>query len=346
MARLISVDGAAIEGSGQVLRTALALSAATGQGFEMARIRPAALQPGLRPPHLAAVRAAAMICNAKVGGAFEGSPDLRFEPGPIAPGEFHFEIGGSDAVTLVLQTVLAPLATGDRPSRVEVAGGTHVPASPGFHFLSRHWLPLVDRLGLHARAELVTAGFYPKGGGAAVVDVQPWSRPASLNLEARGARRALRGLSIAARLRGDVAERQRDAAARVLWESRRLEVEWETAEPPSASPGSFLLLEAVYDGGRGAFGHLGERGVDPETIGERAARDLLRFIESDEGAVDGRAADQLFLPLALSGGGGRLTTTEVTAALETGARIAALFGIAATVSGRRGGAGALEVGPH
>jgi RNA 3'-terminal phosphate cyclase (ATP) len=346
MARLIPIDGAVSEGGGQILRTALALSTVTGQGFEMTRIRAGSLQPGLRPPHLAALRAAAMICGAKVGGAFEGSPDVRFEPGPVVPGTFQFEIGAGDAVTLILQTVLAPLATAAQTSRVEVSGGTHVPASPGFHYFSRHWLALVARLGLHARAELVTAGFYPKGGGEVAVEVEPWSRPGALSLEARGPRQALRGISVASRLRGDVAEKQRDAAAHVLWESRRLEVEWDTVEPPSASPGSFILVEAVFENGRGAFGHLGERGVDPETIGERAARDLLRFLENDTGAVDGPAADQLVLPLALARGGGRITTTEVTAHLETVARLTTLFGIPATVTGRRGGSGSVDVGAH
>ncbi len=40
-------------------------------------------RPGLRPQHLAAVRAVALVCGARVGGAFDGSPDLRFEPGAV-----------------------------------------------------------------------------------------------------------------------------------------------------------------------------------------------------------------------------------------------------------------------
>ena len=49
MARLIAVDGAQGEGGGQVLRTALALSAVTGQGFEISKIRERRARPGLRP---------------------------------------------------------------------------------------------------------------------------------------------------------------------------------------------------------------------------------------------------------------------------------------------------------
>lgn len=340
--RLISIDGATGAGRGQVLRTALALSTVTGQGFEVTRIRAGSLRPGLRPHHLAAVRSAALISNACVGGAFEGSPDLRFEPGPISAGEFRFELEPAGAATLIAQTILGPLATADAPSRLELVGGTHVPASPSFHYLERHWLALVERLGLKARASLARAGFYPKGGGEVAFDVSPWVRPAALRLEERGALVGLRGLSVAGRLKGDVALRQRDAAASLLWERRRLEATWEIVDVASGSPGSFLMLEAVYANGRGAIGIVGERGMRPESVGDRAARDILRFLDAT-GAVDAYAADQLVLPLILAKGGGVVSTTEVTPHLLKVVEVASWFGFAARVSGAVGESGYVEV---
>jgi len=341
--RLISLDGSQGEGGGQIVRTALALSAVTGQGFEITRIRAGRAVPGLRPQHLAAVRAATLACGARVGGAFDGSPDLRFEPGPIAPGDFRFEIATAGAATLVLQTVLLPLATAGQRSRVEVTGGTHVPASPSFHYLANHWRPAMERLGVGVRLTLSKAGFYPPGGGEVSAEVQPWPRPASLSLERRGALVAIRGTSGAARLAGDVARRQRDAVQAALWERRRLESAWEVVDLPAASPGSFVLLEAVFEGSRAAFGFLGRRGLRAELVGDRAARTLLKFLDG-EGAVDPHLADQLAVPLALSGGGGRVTTSEVTRHLETVAGVVAQFGIPARTWGRRGAPGGLEVG--
>jgi RNA 3'-terminal phosphate cyclase (ATP) len=343
VSRLIAIDGSQGEGGGQILRAALALSAVTGQGFEMTRIRAGRVRPGLKPQHLAAVRAAAMACAAKVGGAFDGSPDVRFEPGPLAAGDFHFEIGTAGAVTLVLQTVVAPLAAAGAPSRIEVTGGTHVPQSPMVHYLAHHWAAVVARLGLRARFELVRAGFYPAGGGEVRAHVEPWPRPAELVLEERGALVAVRGTSGAGRLKGDVARRQREAAQSVLWEARRIESSWEVLEVPAASPGSFLLLEAEFEQGRAAFGFLGERRVRAEVLGARAARRLLAFLEQT-GAVDPNLADQLAVPLALAGGGGRVTTTEVTRHLETVAAVVSLFGVQARTWGRVGGPGGLEVG--
>ncbi len=325
-----------------MLRTALALAAATGQGFEITRIRANRSQPGLRPQHVAAVRAASLACGARVGGAFDGSPDLRFEPGALTPGDFRFEIATAGAVTLVLQAILAPLARAREPSRVEVSGGTHVPSSPSFHYLERHWSAIVRRVGLAPRLELLRAGFYPPGGGAVQAVVQPWDDASALVLERRGALLEVRGVSGSSRGRGEVARRQKQAAEARLWEARRLESTWDVLEPPAASPGSFLLVEAVFEEGRAAFGFVGQKGARPEVLGDRAARTLLRFMEG-EGAVDPHLADQLAVPMALSGHGGRVTTTEVSLHLETVAEVLSLFGIRAEVSGRRGGEGALEV---
>jgi RNA 3'-terminal phosphate cyclase (ATP) len=288
------------------------------------------------------VRAAALLCGAKVGGAFDGSPEVRFEPGPVRAGEFRFDISTAGALTLLLQTVIPPLATASAPSRIDVTGGTHVPRSPSFDYLARHWAAVVKSLGLDVRLEMLRAGFYPRGGGAARAEVRPWARPGRLRLESRGRLAALRGTAGASRLPG-VAERLRQAAQERLWESRRLESSWDDVEAPSASKGSFLLLEAVFEEGRGAFGLLGEPRVRAEVLGDRAARRLLKFLDADEGAVDPFLADQLVLPLALSGGGGRLTTTEVTGHLETVAGVVSRFGIPARTWGRRGGPGGVEV---
>ncbi len=343
MSGLLSLDGSRGEAGGQILRAALTLSAVTGQGFQISRIRAGRPQPGLRPQHLAAVRAAAMACQARVGGAFEGSPDLRFEPGPVTSGEFRFEIATAGAVTLVLQTVLPALARADQASSVEVTGGTHVPQSPAFEFLSRHWASVVEGAGLRLRAELRRAGFYPPGGGEVGARVEPWSGPGSpLHLEARGDLLALRGVSGAGRVRGEVAERQAQAARALLWEERRLEIDCLVHEPPVASPGSYLYLEAVFERGRLALSELGRRGLRSEVLAERLTRRLLRQIDA-EGAVDGHLADQLVVPLAAGGCGGRVTTVEVTRHLQTVVEVASLFGVRARTWGRAGGPGGFEV---
>jgi RNA 3'-terminal phosphate cyclase (ATP) len=344
---LILVDGTQGEGGGQILRTALALSAGTGQAFRVERIRASRARPGLRPQHLAAVRAAAMSCAAEVHGAFDGSPDLRFSPREVAAGEFDFDIGSAGAATLVLQTIVPILAGADSRSRVEVVGGTHVPRAPTVHFLSRHWADVVGGLGLVVSVRLERAGFVPRGEGRVRAEVRPWNKgDEPLDLTRRGALMAVRGIAGAAHVRGEVARRAADAAHALLWEQRRLESDWQVEDVPASSPGAFLQVEAVFERGRAAFALLGQRGLRAEVLGERAARKLLRFLDDEEAAVDPWLADQLAVPFALSGGGGRLATSEVTAHLQTVAAVLRQFSIPARTWGRKGGPGGLEVARH
>src|SRR6185295_5867681 len=106
---MMKLDGSVGEGGGQILRTALSLSALTGQPFEIENIRARRKKPGLMRQHLTAVRAAAEVCAATVAGDALGSLSLRFVPGPVRAGEYTFAIGTAGSATLVLQTVLPPL---------------------------------------------------------------------------------------------------------------------------------------------------------------------------------------------------------------------------------------------
>src|SRR5262249_54233449 len=160
-------------------------------------------------------------------------------------------------------------------------------------------------------------------GGEVRAEVRPWGRSGALSLEKRGGLVAIRGTAgggppprgargggqggAKAPRGGPPPGAGRGGGGGARPPEGRL--------PPPA--GCFLLLEAVFEEGRAAFGVLGERRVRAEALGDRAARRLLRFLDADEGAVDPWLADQLVVPMALSGAGGRVTTPEVTAHLET-----------------------------
>jgi RNA 3'-terminal phosphate cyclase len=79
-------------------------------------------------------------------------------------------------------------------------------------------------------------------------------------------------------------------------------------------------------------------------MGERAARRALRFLDDEDSAVDPWLADQLAVPMALAGGGGRLHVSEVTSHLETVAGVLRQFGVPVETWGRHGGPGGLAVG--
>ncbi len=162
---ILVIDGSQGEGGGQVLRTSLALSMVTGEGFRIERIRAGRPKSGLLRQHLAAVRAAAEICQANVRGAELGSTQVTFEPRAILAGDYQFSIGTAGSTTLVLQTILPALLTANRKSQISLEGGTHNPAAPPFEFLEHAFLPLINRMGPRVSSILDRHGFFPAGAG-------------------------------------------------------------------------------------------------------------------------------------------------------------------------------------
>src|SRR5215831_7086191 len=95
------LDGSEGEGGGQILRSALSLSLATGRPFRVTNIRARRSQSGLRPQHLACVRGALAISGARCEGAAVGSSELEFWPGPVRPGEYVLEVGTAGSAPLL-----------------------------------------------------------------------------------------------------------------------------------------------------------------------------------------------------------------------------------------------------
>src|SRR5512139_1255272 len=127
---MLIIDGAYGEGGGQILRTALSLSALLKIPVRIESIRANRGKPGLMSQHLTAVKALQAICQARVEGASIGSMTLTFEPGRPQAGEYHFDVGTAGATSLILQTLLLPLVFAGGESLVHLTGGTHVPWSP------------------------------------------------------------------------------------------------------------------------------------------------------------------------------------------------------------------------
>src|SRR5262245_5782093 len=196
---MVELDGAMGEGGGQILRSSLALSLITQQAFRLTNIRTNRDKPGLRPQHLASVRAAAAIGRASVNGDAIGSRELIFAPGPVIPGKYRFAIGTAGATALVLQTVYLPLVWQTaQPSELTLEGGTHVDHAPCFHFLETTWQAYLEGMGIHVRVAMDRIGFYPRGGGVIHAFLQPVERIRGLKLTHRERLTVARGISAVA----------------------------------------------------------------------------------------------------------------------------------------------------
>ncbi len=295
----ITINGSHNEGGGQILRTALALSLATRTAFRIENIRAGRKQPGLQAQHLAAVRAAAQVGWAEVGGDELGSQKVTFVPKDIVPGEYKFSVGTAGSTTLVLQTVLPALMLASKPSSLTLEGGTHNTAAPPYDFLAKTFVAILKRIGANVDMELLAYGFYPAGGGVMKVAIQPPSEFRRLELTNRGKPGYRTARALIANLPRHIAERELAVIAqRLSWPPSSLKIE----PVSSRGPGNVVLLEVGSENITEVFTGFGERGVRAETVAENVVQDTRRYLAS-EAAVGEHLADQLLLPMALAKGG-------------------------------------------
>jgi RNA 3'-terminal phosphate cyclase (ATP) len=310
---MIQIDGSHGEGGGQIIRTALTLSLATGTPFCISNIRAGRKRPGLLKQHLTAVKAAAEIGNASTQGADLHSRSLVFEPGEVTPGDYHFSIGTAGSSTLVLQTLLPVLLKARAPSTLRLEGGTHNAYAPPFDFVDEAFLPLINRLGPTCTATLDRRGFYPAGGGKLQVTVQPSAELEPLDLIEPGPIQDVHARAIVSRLPRHVAERELKVLAKQLGlQDRQTEIVEDTTSP---GPGNAVVVVIRSETTAEIVTSFGSKGVPAERVAKNAAREAQAYIDAAV-PVGSHLADQLLVPLAL-GSGGSYVTMQPTPHTET-----------------------------
>jgi RNA 3'-terminal phosphate cyclase (ATP) len=297
---MLKIDGSFGEGGGQVLRTSLALSALTGQPFEIDGVRAGRRKPGLLRQHLTALRAVARVCNAQVTGDELGSLAVRFTPGPVTPGTYEFAVGTAGSATLVLQTVLPPLLAAGGPSRVRIEGGTHNPMAPPFEFLERSFLRVLAAMGARVAVRLERWGFYPAGGGALAVEIEASGRLSPIELVERGEVRERRARAVVAGLPRTIAQKELAHVREGLGLSpAELEVH-EVPDPHAA--GNVLAVELALLSHHEVFTAFGQRGVPAAAVADDVVEQVRRYLGTGQ-PVSAYLADQLLIPFAMAGGG-------------------------------------------
>ena len=291
---MLVIDGAVLEGGGQIVRSAAALSAITGKDIKIINIRKKRQNPGLSAQHCTAVMALKDLCSAMVEGCTPRSMELTFRPGRIKESHSMVDCGTAGSIPLVLQAWL-PAALGKGGS-LTVRGGTEVPMSPTIDYFTRVFLPVLQSSGALVTVETRHRGYYPQGNGEVRVVAKPSSMTAIDTGIVSGTCDA--GIvSCSANLPEHVALRQAWGANEVLKRHTGYTFPVFFDRRTELSTGTSVTAWKGCKGGSA----LGRRGYPAEDVGLDAAKALVRELEQ-AGNVDPFLADQLLIYLAQYGG--------------------------------------------
>lgn len=305
---MIEIDGSYGEGGGQIIRSALTLSAITQTPIKITDIRAKRPKPGLQPQHLMAAKSVRNICRGVLSGAEVGSTTLTFEPGPIIGGNYDFDIGTAGSTILVAQTIIPILLKASKESEVSIAGGTHVMKSPGYDYFEKVFSPAIAKFGVVMESELITPGYYPEGGGQIVIKITPseltgctsWLQDENIQVIIRRT-----GLPLGIAIR-----------EKKIFIQNKIEKVY-LRENTGISVGNAIT---GWKGYRGAY-VLGRKGKRAEEV----AQETIDALSAEKFDVDLHLADQLLLYAALANGKSEYKTSQTTEHLTTNAYIISKF---------------------
>ncbi|MCK4298456.1 MAG: RNA 3'-terminal phosphate cyclase [Planctomycetes bacterium] len=315
MSDVVHIDGSTGEGGGQVLRLSVAMAAATGKSLRIFNIRAGRKNPGLRPQHVAAVDAVAQLCDAEVEGLYVGSGKLTFTPDHLARGVVKVDVGTAGSVTLVLQAVLGALsAPGSGPAEVTIRGDTDVMMAPSWDYFANVLVPSLGRAGLDMDMECQRRGFFPKGGGRAMLRTEGLDQPLRPFRPEATQDARIEGSIVWSGLPDHIPTRIDHAMRKELVDRDVGKIRKEHVE--ADSPRVVATLWA--DMGHAVLGSsmVGRRGLPSEKIGQDLARELMADIDADA-TVDDHLADQLVVHAVLAAGPSSMGSRRVSKHTET-----------------------------
>ena len=319
---MIVIDGELGSQGGQVLRTALSLSALTQQNFKITNIRSKRNNPGLQAQHVNAVNIMKELCNADVRGNQLNSKELVFIPNEIISKDGKIDIKTAGSITLVFQTILPLCLKFSKKIRIEIIGGTDVPFSPPIDSIEGVFLRLVEKFNVNASLEITRRGFYPKGNGNVIFQIEPCKKIKNVELIERGNYIRTDLFSIAANSLKErkVVERQIDSFKKSYNKEIGIVVD---KYVDTLSPGSLVHAHCHFTNTIIGAECLGERGKSSEDVGKEAAFNLSNEYNS-RSCVDKKAIDQLMIYMGLSKNS-KVKTSETTNHINANAAVIEKF---------------------
>ena len=326
----IKIDGGWGEGGGQIIRSAVTLSAITGKSVEIENIRRNRKVPGLRPQHLLGVKILSKICQAKVEGLQENSTSLKFFPSKGLDLDLQEDIGTAGSISLILQVLIPAVSLMKNNLKLSIIGGTDVPWSPTADYTKYVFAESLSRIGINFTSDVKKRGYYPKGGGLVETQIQPCKNQIPISLLKRYTK-AVRLVCTYSQIPKETIEKETDIAKDILAKNG-FDCDITIKEEDALDKGCSMLVFA-HDSGS-VTGSDGIYHKNLNGLGESVAK---RFIESNLG-VDLNLSDMLVVPLSLIKETSVFRVKQITKHLETN-----LF-VASKMTGCRYGIGKLDDG--
>jgi RNA 3'-phosphate cyclase len=320
----VEVDGSHGEGGGQILRTAAAFSVALRKPIHVTNIRLGREVPGLRQQHVSALEILRAVSGGRLEGCSIGSPEIAFYPGTGAGAPLFFDLKTAASITLVLQAVVPAVALSGGGLSLELVGGTDVPWSPTFDYFANVVCSAFSMVGIGFRAQALSRGYYPKGGGRVKVSIEKCGIPKELVLVDPPAAPRASIVSRCGSLPDHVARRQMESAVEVLTSMGVSVGETSYIKEQSASPGSSILVWDLTAGRAVGSDSIGARGKSAESVGAEAGERFASIVAS-RACVDSNLADMLAPVLSLAHRESLIRIPRSTTHLETSLHVARLF---------------------
>ncbi len=335
---MLHVDGAQQSGSGTIVRFATAFAALLRRPLHVTNARAKREKPGLRPQHLAAVRACAELCGAKTEGLAVGSREFIFMPGSrIRGGTFSWEIGTAGSATMLALGILPVACLAEAPVTARITGGVFQDFAPSPHHMQHVLAPLLGRMGATVELQVLRAGYVPRGGGVIELRVQPVRESlAPLRLTEQGVVREVSGIAFSSHLEERrVSARMARACQGELSGAGLVAHIEHVLDTLAVHAGASLAVWATTSTGciLGAD-RCGALRRSAEAIGRFVAQSLLNDLAA-EATVDRHAADQLVLLAALAAGATDYVIPGLTDHVETNLWLAEQFGAKVRCEKRR-----------
>jgi len=313
---MIEIDGSTLEGGGQIVRTATALSVITKKDCRIFNIRQSRKKPGLSYQHLLGLQASSRFCDGRLEGDFLGSQEIKFYPGSARNNKILINIPTAGSITLALQSLLLAVVfslkkEGRAVDIIFDGGATDTFFSPTFDFFQYVFLEILEQIGVKTKINILQRGYYPEGGAKVEVAVSP-SQIKGFNLTKRGKLRKILLYSGASKILKDkkVAERQL-AGAREILGKLKLPIEEKFAYYQTKCPGSHICLAVLFENTVMGVDSLGKLGKRAEDVGKEAALNLLDE-ERTKACLDKYSADQILPYLSLASAKSEISVSKIT----------------------------------